>query len=484
MRYALRNIVRLPSRSIILFILSCVLLFSSMFGIFVISVCKESLSRTFGPLNGTAIVTDKEGYPFISYNVARDICASSSSIKGLWAEKSYEAILKDIKYTGEGDFKKQYAVYGEPEEKEEGFMLVACTDMSCCDEFFGGRAELVSGSLISDSDNENSYLKIVISDKLAELNGLSLGDDITLNMYSMFSDFDTSVYYSSQPAFADWFRTYTIGGIYKNISSSSYTASSAYLLDDNRVYIPISTITDYTENELSYNYYLISSPLSAKFDNPVLIPDSTYLFLNDIGDIGKAEDAINKIGFAKDIKLTEFVSDASSSPAARLSKIMYIMIALTVVAGFSILALIILFYMNSRKREFAVLSALGKKRVKTALSFFAEISVIIMVSVIICALAFALCSYLTAEPISVYLNASESSVKTQNSDSDMYISSTLHEDEAVRKITDFSYLLSAFILPAFSSAVIVTLLLEIILFIFIYAYIKRIDILAAAGGKQ
>ena len=80
MRYALRNILRLKTRSFLTFAIAFAILFLSMFGILTVRLCEDNRERFFGPLDGSVHVTNESYEPFFTYESAEYLNQNAESI--------------------------------------------------------------------------------------------------------------------------------------------------------------------------------------------------------------------------------------------------------------------------------------------------------------------------------------------------------------------------------------------------------------------
>ena len=533
MRYVFRNIVRFPKKTLVIFILVSVILLLSMSGIFVITLCGEISSRTVGPLGGTVVVSDNDGDRILSYEAAMYLKNASSAVGEVEAIAEFEVQpIGSQCLNGADKITVTYSPYrstilkmrSDEETTFESVLsrdmkLVAVTTTDICKEFYSGDAELVEGTLISRGDCANENLKIVVPDEFAKLNGLKLGDTVTINALSMFIAPPISKTYNLKKEEINFISlpftyedfiielgeslstiTFTVGGIYHNHVNNRSVASTAADVNDNRVYVPISTVSkklqmikaDTTFNEKKQGYAYIHDLLPSA-DGKVqylyprdlnCVPTRLYLRLTDISLSDELEDAINEIGFYKEVKLTPFVNEAGASPAAKILIIVRYSLIGVMIAGFAILALIIFFNMNSRWREFAVLAALGMKRLKIALSFFGEVLVVFVASLLVCTALYAVTVRSVAAPVSEYLESSEEAADS----SEMRLSGLFSENAAKKQraesMTDTGYLARNYVLPSLWITFVAALAVLCITLAPVYVSTRKINPLTDSGGKE
>ena len=469
MRYAVRNLGRLKTRNFLTFATALVILFLSMFGILVGSLCTDSRERAYGPLDGTVYVTDEARAPFFSYSAALTIAERVDSITGVSAVKQYDAGLIGIDHVGVP------RGFG-------GFRLCGVTSMDILEEVYSGELTMVEGTMITTRNNERHDNKIVISDILAEKNGLSIGDIVPLHMFTLFHDNDFVVRFFDLEDSRYTFP-YIVGGIYHNVADNSDTVNEPSKINANKIYVPMTSLLDITETEAVQIHY--TAPfLSAAIDDPVVIPDATYFHLSDLNAAAALQTEMNSLGFAKEIRLTKYMSDAASSPSARLSQIISVLLVGIVIAGFAIFLLVVFFNMNARHRELAVLTALGKKRSAVAASFFAEIAMLVVTALAIGSLLFTGLVSLCATPITRYLLTAEFSAKISNESADIFLIGNPAGEQVLALMADFGFLLKTYILPAVLITLAAVTVLMACVYAFVLLYVRRINALSAVGGKD
>ena len=536
MRSVFRNIVRFPKKTLVIFILVSIILLLSMSGMFIVTLCEEISGRTIGPLGDSVVVTDNDGGRIMLYEAARDICNVSPVIESVEAVAEYDVQPIGLKcIDGSDTITVEYSRYrysilkireGDDSIVEttvsRDMKLTAVTTNDICREFYSGEAALVEGSLISREDCDSEVMKIVVSDRFAEMNGLKLGDRVTINALSMFiAPSETTVYTSAEKSedgkktfmvnflYDDYYidlgeklstMTFTVGGIYRNLVGNRNTAATAANINDNRVYVPISVVSrkleDINRNETFKKHkddYLYLSVLMPWSNNKIqymfpqdlrCVPTRLYLRLTDMSVAGDLEDAINRLDFYSEIKITPFTNEAGTSPAAKILIIVRYSLLGVMATGFVILLLVIISNKNARKREFAVLAALGMKRLKIALSFFGEVFVIFIAALFVCATAYVFTVRAIAAPVSGYLENYEATADSR--EVRMSSASTENDAELQRSenATDFGYQTENYILPSLWITVIGAIIVLFTALLPVYFTIKKLNPLIDSGGKD
>ena len=491
MRYALRNILRLKTRSFLTFALAFAILFLSMFGILTIRLCEDNRERFFGPLDGSLHVTTESYEPFFTYEAAEYLNQNAESITNIAAVMEREVSFWDITYLGRGEyFRNRFdseRVYYPPGtqkvEYHEGFLICAVTSMDILQEVYSGALIMTEGTVISEKNNEVGANKIVISSAVAEKNGLKLGDRVKLDPFSVFEEEEAAV--SAYLGFNSEYTPYEyiIGGIYENREDNVLSAFVPSEINENKVYVPISTLPDMSRDSYLLGYG-IRNENGDCFALPSVVPDQLYFYMENMRDIEILEEQINEIGFSENITLSPYLSEAASSPSARLSEIITLLLLGVSILGFLILALAVVFNMKARHRELAVLTALGQKRSSVALSFFAEICILTFLA-FVCGIFLLMGAVAVwAVPISNYLYEAEISAKITHESADMFLLGNGSQSAVIEKLEDFPFLLIRYILPSAALSALAAALILLLIFGIVFIYISKINALAGVGGKE
>ena len=497
MRYALRNIIRLKLRSILCFMIIFAIFFLAMFGFLIRLLSEDNREHFYGPLDGSVHVTTEDLKPYLNYEAALTIAEDADVITKVSAVKEFTGMLCDLQYIGYDTmmrtiFSGEEAIEDRKTHYLKGFSVVAVTSMGILPEVYGGDLELVSGSMITDRDTADGKNMIVISEELAELNGLSLGDTITLNTASLYQN-DLKMFrlirglnagLFRDEALSDYEYTYVIGGIYRHLIDNSAAVTEPWNLNHNVVYVTMSSVLEISKAENLYQRFRMEDIHYNLANDPRLIPDALYFHLSDMAETDTLSHEINQIGFLKPIQLTEYVSDTASSPSARLSSIISYVLVGIIAVGFVILVLSVYFNMKARHRELAVLIALGKKRATVTRSFFFEIFVLIFLALMGSSALLAVVILTYAKPLLNYLYSAEISAQFRGEDADFYLLENTEHNMISQSMGSTQYLLSEYMIPSVIFALMATVLLAVILYIVMRGYTSRINPLYDVGGKE
>ncbi len=490
MRYAIRNLWRLRAKSATALLTCLTVLILCVFGFFMRCLCEDVRARFWGPLDGSVHVTSDSLAPYLTYAAAVTIANDAAPVTRLSAVKEYTGFFRNAVYVGYGSYKRpQYTGETPTADRKSDYLMgvriKAVTSMEILEEVYGGDLVLLQGSLITDADTALRNRKIVVSESFAELNGLKIGDALVLDTLSLYQTESEAVGFGLTDLYDknEFTYEYTVGGIYRLHSDNSAAVSVPWELYDNTVYVPITTAEDISASDGVQKMFRTQDVYSLTV-NPVLIPDEMYFHLSDIREANALAGEINGIGFSERVKLTPYVSDLSFSPSARLSGIVSIMLIAMIAAGFGVLLLTALLNLKARRREFAVLIAIGKKREAVAFSFYFEFGILILTAFLLSCICMTFAVWAFAAPISQYLYAAEESSLFQSENADLYLFGERNEAFAVQPQTDFFDLFREYMMPNIIFTGAVTALLLLLLGGVILLYTRRIHPIYDAGGKE
>ena len=490
MRYALRNILRLKTRSMLTFAIAFAILFLSMFGVLTVRLCEDNRERFFGPLDGSVHVTTESYEPFFTYEAAEYLNQNAESITKIAAIMERRVSFHDITYLGKGEYLRDrfdserpyYPSGTQKVEYYEGFSLCAVTSMDILQEVYSGTLVMIEGTMITEKNNAVGANKIVISSAVAEKNGLKLGDRVKLDPFSVFEEEEAAV--SAYLGFRSEYTPYEymIGGIYESREDNALSAFVPSEINENKVYIPISTLPDMAKDPYLLEYGLRNENGDC-FAVPSVVPDKLYFYMENRSDIKILEEKINEIGFSENMILSPYLSDAASSPSARLSEVISLLLIGVSILGFFIFALSVLFNMKARHRELAVLTALGQKRSRVTLSFFAEIGILTFLAFICGMLLLMGAVEAFAVPISNYLYEAEISSRITYESADIFLLGNGAQSAVTETLENFSVLFMRYILPSAALSALAVALLLLLIFSIVFIYISKINALSGVGGK-
>jgi|GEM_PF-2481972 len=231
-------------------------------------------------------------------------------------------------------------------EKAKLFCVYGLTDCMELRGFVRGEISVVSGRRISRADRDAKKNVCMISETVAGINGLSVGD--TLNV-EMFGENKTP---------------FEIVGVYSiNVARDLKGISLSCDLEENRIYVPLSAFDDTpkykTVNAYNYQVRLSDASLAPLLENEV---NALSLFGGDPSYFIRVSD-IYEAGSSSVHALEQAVLSAGS-----ILSVFTLLLTVTVI--FSMAA--------SRKKETGICLALGTGKTRLALSLTFEISLCIV----------------------------------------------------------------------------------------------------------
>lgn len=466
-----------------------------MGGIMLVRICEDSKAHFFGLLDGSAHVTDDEYQPFFTYDAASDIGVNTDLITKVSAIYETSVFFFDMTHLGTGEYLREiydvetpypdYPKDATHTDYHEGFTICGITEMAILDEVYGGDLVMVEGEMITAEDNENGVRKIVISAAVAEQNGLSVGDTVGLDIFSLFREEEKSVHiylmYRMNEAYVP--HEYTVCGIYERKTDNALSVPKPDQILENKVYVPISTLSELSKNEFLQDFHIRNRTFDC-YEMPMIVPNLLYFHLADMKDADRLETRLNDIGLYEEIVLTPYVSDTASSPSARLAQIISILLVGVIILGCLVFILAVLFNMKARHRELSMLTAIGKKRSAVAFDFFLELLILVIAALVLGAGFTAGIVTALSVPLTTYLFSLENATHVENETAELLLLGDGAGNTLVEKVSDFSYLLREYITPSVLISCAVAMGMMVLLFTIIMLYVKKINALSEVGGKE
>jgi len=225
------------------------------------------------------------------------------------------------------------------------FTLIGYNSYEDMKDFVNGEYKIIDGEVSEDFNSSNC----VISEELASLNDLSVGDKITVvdtknedNTYEL-----------------------TITGIYKENTESSDNMSKMFSNSANE----IITNVNFIKNILSLN-----EDLSATITPTFILnnKEDTDAFTNEVKEKGlseyyKLEDNIEKI-------------ESATTSIENVKTFAFNFLIITLIIGGIVLIVINMINIRERKYEIGVLRTIGMKKTKLSLQFMLELLIVCILS--------------------------------------------------------------------------------------------------------
>ena len=235
------------------------------------------------------------------------------------------------------------------EKAQDGaFTLIGYNSYENMSKFISGAYTITDGEVSSDFESDS----VVISEELATMNDLKVGDKIT------FVDPKDST------------KTYeaTITGIYKENTESSSNMASMF---------------SNSANEIITNITFIKKILAGNEDlKPTITP--TFV-IKDIASVDKFSQEVKEKGLSEYYTITSNVEEIESATESvdNVKIFATTFLIITLIIGGVVLIVINMINIRERRYEIGVLRTVGMKRSKLSLQFMSELLIVAMVSLMI-----------------------------------------------------------------------------------------------------
>ena len=232
------------------------------------------------------------------------------------------------------------------EKAEDGaFKLIGYNSYEDMKEFISGKYTITSGEVSSDFESNNC----VISEELATLNNLSVGDTITI----------------IDPKTTSNTYTLTITGIYKENTDSSGSMNEMFTNSANNIITNSNFIKTMVEK------------------NSSLTPTITPTFIvKDKESVELFESEVVEKGLSEYYQVTDNLSEIESATEAvsNVKTFATTFLIITLIIGGVVLVVINMINIRERKYEIGVLRTIGMKKSKVSLQFMSELLIVCIIS--------------------------------------------------------------------------------------------------------
>lgn len=434
--FALRNLIRMPLKTLLLFLAMLAIFVVFMWSAFISSACGNAIDREIGFLNGTVRPINETGHLSMSLYRARQI-------------KEDFGIITDLYASGESVCGIEGAAFFAADQADNpndafAHTVVACTTMDALESMICGDIFMTEGSRIRPADDEGLKCKVVVSDLLAERSGWKLGDTVRLYWHSR--------------VYGDTQQNFVIGGIYHIEAGLQTDAQYNYLVSANTVFIPLSTYEAVVPQEDS------GVRLSSLFFRMEHSNEAT---------VEKLEARLHSMGYYH-VYLKRYTPENVVAGIAKLLMLAQVTSMVVVICGLLVFLLIIFLNIQSRKREIGVLISLGKTRGALIRSLFTEV-LVIGLAALLCAVPL---YYGTASAgsgaISAFFSSDVLFSEFQNTTSDNYFLTL--QRHAARTALDARTLLT----PV-AEVVVLLAAVSLLAFLLLYFYTQRVKAFEVLG---
>ncbi len=362
MKYALRNLIRIPRRTVTMLLVLVTVLMLVMWSVLIATMCTAAIESYGGALANSIRMTDgnsrlPEGEVPVNMNLAEAL------------EESYDIVTDLAAYVIDSvDLPGTAYIEGDKNNDKKNadwrtHKTYYCTDMSVTPDVVSGRVQVIEGEPIVQADYDTAAHKIVISEDIAKKNGYAVGDVIRVYLY-----------YKRAGAPNETVQPLTVCGIYRVNDVMTGLPEFSYQITENDVYIPMST------------YWTL---LGLKRGQ--ITPDEAYFYMEDpdAETVARLEKSMQE----KTVPLLALELIEPDRVTQGISKLLMLARAAAVLLTVcGLIAFLVMLFLNlgSRTRELGILTALGKPSGKTANVFLCEVAVIALCALLVATTFFAL----------------------------------------------------------------------------------------------
>ena len=260
-------------------------------------------------------------------------------------------------------------------------------------EFEEGDYKVVRGRFYNEEEIKDGSLVCLISEALAQVNGISVGDSITLA-----SNWMSNYYANAGISEEDLDVVLEVIGIYSHNSpltpdAPNYDYASPYENPDNMILMPSTSVylASLAMQQKEYDYYAQVYPDEEYYQNPDNRPSvenmEKNMYINNVTLL--LDDPLNVDQFVEDYQntLSQFTSlDANNDEFNRLAKpldtlSMYadFIVWLVVINAIVIITLVTALTLKTREYEIGVLLSVGASKLKVIAQFFIELAIVAVI---------------------------------------------------------------------------------------------------------
>ncbi|MBQ1477300.1 MAG: ABC transporter permease [Erysipelotrichaceae bacterium] len=262
-------------------------------------------------------------------------------------------------------------------------------------EFIDGGYTITDGRFYTEEEIANSENVCLISNALAQQNGLHVGDSVTVYTNSPTEITRPDSYYANMGlTLEDITLELEIIGLYEpgwhiTPDMSQFDWTSPYENPDNMFLLPASTVykAQLTMNQKSFDYYASQNPEDEYYSDPANRPEMEKIADIPVYDTTLLlDDPLNVDSFIEDHKggLRQFLTlDANNEEFKRLSKPLdtlnlyaNFIVWLVVINAVVIITLVTALTLKTREYEIGVLLSIGASKFKVVMQFFVELAIV------------------------------------------------------------------------------------------------------------
>ena len=448
---AIRNLIRMPQKSILLLSISLVLCFFMLAMIWIYMMAEDHLDSMVGPLGDCVEVVSNRGEPRLSVDWAEKITDSFDVIETFYAEAGTTGKFKGLGYFQTGKEEVSSGFVGE----KLPMYVCAVVSTETTNAFFSGSSVITEGSGIT----AESMDAVVVSEAFAKLNGLSLGDSLELRL-------DTNL------SSAGWQITVTVGGIYSFTQATAQdNISENYQIPENKVYIPFSAFVE----------------LYRSIDHEC-IPQKVYFKLNDASSStvsllnSRVSDILYRHAGLAGTELRAVAESKEAITMDRMMKTLRVSIVAVFLCQLGALLVVFLWSFQARRREMEIYRAIGAKKMGICGMFLREFGCILALAMLLSGVLFSVLVVRFGGTIDAFLYAeSNGTIQTETSYSTL-ASKSVYEGKANEIFGNIAVLFERYLLPSILGSILSLFIALTVLGTVIAIRVRRQECLDGIGG--
>lgn len=252
------------------------------------------------------------------------------------------------------------------------------------------KIKLVSGRAFSDENIRSENPEAVISQKVAELNNLAVGDSMTADAVIGSEEYNTTTDLPKETATKD--IPIKVIGIYQSVKSNKQNSSKSsennsmdkYLEEDkiNTLYLSNKAVAQIQKTLSEFQQEKFPSTEQGSLRASVSDYYQSYFVLKSPEDVEAFKQEAAPYVKSKYYKVLASADqyDSIAGPVKGMGKIAKYVIIVSVIATIFILALVVLLFLRDRKHELGIYLSLGEKRWKVIGQIVLEVFVVSIVA--------------------------------------------------------------------------------------------------------
>ena len=265
--------------------------------------------------------------------------------------------------------------------------LIKSNMFSSMIEFEDGEFKIVDGRFYNDNEINSGDLVCVISENLADYNGVSVGDDIRLS-------FAGTTFGGMEMSDDDTEAVIEVIGIFSHNhpitpDSSNFNYCAPYENPDNMIFMPTTStyMASLAYNQKIFDYNREQNPDDEYYDEEKRpteenMMENTYienvtLLLSDPLDVDKfVEDYKNQLSQFTSLDANNEEFKKLAKPLDTLSMYANFIVSLVVINAVVIISLVTALTLKTREYEIGVLLSIGASKFKVIAQFFIELALV------------------------------------------------------------------------------------------------------------